>query len=177
MKFLKWFFIVVAILLAIFILGAFLIPKDWQVSRAVVIKAPVEVIHGYVSDLQAWQKWSPWNQEKDPSLSYKYEGSPGVGMKSLWTSDKMGSGFMQITQSDPTKGITYDLFIDMGMQSNLTGSIAYNPVADGIEVTWTDNGNSGNNIIKRWMSLLISSMLGKELEQGLEKLKSLSEAH
>lgn len=175
--FAKWFLIGVGIFLSVFIIGGYLIPAKWTVSRSMLIKAPVENIHAYVSNLKKWQEWTPWTTEKDSSLKYNYEGpESGVGAKSLWTSDKMGSGSITIKESDPAKGINYDLFIDMGsMQSNLFGEIAYRPEAEGIEVTWTDRGDSEKNLMKRWMSLFMDSMLGKELTSGLEKLKALVE--
>lgn len=174
-RYIKWFLSGVLILLVVF-LGGFFIPAEWIVSESLIMKASKEEIHAYVSNLQKWQLWTPWTKEKDSTLTYDYQGpQSGVGAKSLWTSKQMGSGSIEIIESDEAQGIKYSLFIDMGMQSHLMGQIAYKEVADGIEVTWSDRGDSGNNLVKRWMSLMINTMLGKELRQGLDKLKSLVE--
>lgn len=172
----KWFLTGCAVLLAIFFFGGLLIPAQWQVSESLTMKASKEEIHEYVSNLEKWQLWTPWTKEKDETLSYNYQGpASGVGAKSIWTSKDMGEGSIEIKESDKEQGIKYALYINMGMESNLMGEISYQAVGDSVEVTWTDSGDSGKNLVKRWMSLMIGSMLGKELHQGLEKLKSLVE--
>lgn len=172
----KWGLIVLGALIAIFVIGGLLIPEQWNVSRSVTINAQPEEIYSHVSDLRDWQNWTSWTKEKDPSQAYTYEGEPGVGHKWLWTSEKMGEGNLEIKKADPQEGIEYELFIDMGtMQSTIFGDVAFRRHDNKTEVTWTDRGSSGNNLVKRWMSLMIGKMLGEELEYGLNNLKKLTE--
>jgi hypothetical protein len=175
--FLKWLLIVFLALIGIFFVGGFFIPDAWQVSRSKTIAAPADAVYAQVATLKNWPVWSPWTVEKDPTLVYSYEGpETGVGAKQLWISKKMGTGRIEIKEADPTKGVSYELFIDMGnMQSTIKASIAFAPVAAGTNVTWTDNGNSEGSLVKRWMSLMITSMLGGELAEALEGLKKASE--
>ncbi len=178
MRALKIIGTLVLVIAALFIFGGWLIPKEWSVSRSITIQAVPEQIFPYVNDFHEWHKWSPWNESKDPSLKYTYSGpATGPNAKQSWTSDEMGQGWMQITTSGQQMGVSYDLFIDMqGKQSNLTGNLLFKETVDGTEVTWTDRGNSGNSWVNRWMSLMIQSMLGHELETGLATLKSLVES-
>lgn len=175
--FLKWLLIIIGTLVAIFVIGGFMIPREWTVSRSITINAPAEEIYPHVANLRNWQTWSPWTKEKDPTQVYTYEGpESGLGAKWLWTSEKMGKGVLEIKKASPSEGVAYELFIDMGnMQSTINGDMAFRPVDGKTEVTWTDRGDCGNHLAKRWMSLLIGRMLGAEMEQGLANLKSLVE--
>jgi hypothetical protein len=175
-KFLKSILVIVGFLVAVFIIGGFLLPKTWQVSETAFIPAPADNIYVQIANLRNWQHWSPWTKEKDPTQVYTYEGPEmGAGAKWLWTSKKMGKGWLEIKEADPQWGIKYELFIDMGStQSTLYGEIAYTSKEDVLEVKWTDRGESGNNLFKRWMSLLIKPMLSKELKEGLTKLKGIA---
>ena len=168
---------IVLILSAVFIIGGFLIPNEWVVSRSIMIHASPLQIYPFVNNFKEWDKWSPWNSSKDATLHYTYEGSDtGVGAKQSWTSDKMGKGWMEFTSADPQTGVSYSLSIDMGYgASNLQGNIALKQEGDETEVTWTDKGNSGKSFTKRWMSLMIKVMLGRNFDTGLGHLKSLVE--
>jgi|SRR5580700_8114189 hypothetical protein len=177
MKVLKNISIAVGSLLVLFIVVGMLLPSKWEVSRSINIAANKETIYSAVANLHRFIEWSPWTGEEDPSLVYTYEGpEEGVGAKQNWTSEKMGKGWLEISEADPEKGIIYKLFIDMGRwQNNLEGQMAFEALDNETKVTWTDRGENGANIVKKWMALFMNSMLGKDLEKGLTKLKSLTE--
>ncbi|MBA3537794.1 MAG: SRPBCC family protein [Tatlockia sp.] len=177
MRILKILLNLVIILSGVYIVGGFLIPSEWKVSRSIAIHANPEQIYPLVSNFKEWEKWSPWNSQKDASLQYSYEGPEvGVGAKQNWVSEKMGKGWMQFSSANPETGVAYDFFIDMGrMQSSLQGKIEFAKENDETLVTWTDRGASGKSFMKRWMSLLIKPMLGKDINTGLKNLKSMAE--
>jgi hypothetical protein len=175
-RFFKLTLIIVCVLVALFVIGGYMIPSHWSVSKSITINAPSDEIYPHLADLRNWQNWSPWTKEKDPTQVYTYEGPEvGPGAKWLWTSEKMGKGVLEIKKADPAQGISYELFIDMNdMQTTIEGDMSFRSHDGMTEVNWTDSGNSGN-LIKRWMSLFIGSMLGGEMESGLTKLKELVE--
>lgn len=164
-------------LIAAFFIGGLLIPKEWSVSRSVTIQASPEKIYPFISDFKEWDKWSPWNATKDPSMQYSYSGpETGVGAKRSWTSEKMGTGWMELTTADPQTGISYDLFIEMGNEkTKLHGIIALQATGNETQVTWTDQGSTGNSFKRRWLSLMLKQILGKDLESGLNQLKTVVE--
>jgi hypothetical protein len=174
----KWTLIILGSLAAIFVIGGVVIPKEWSVVETININAPNNVVYTQIADLKNWQNWSPWNKEMDESQVYTYEGETlGVGQKLSWVSQKMGTGWLKIITANPESGISYELFIDMnGHQSTILGEIAYVKTDAGLEITWKDLGNSGNNLIKRWMSLFIKPELSKQFKKGLLKLKNNTEA-
>jgi hypothetical protein len=167
------------VLVCVFFIGGFLLPSSWMVSRSVVINASPEKIYPLISSFKAWTQWSPWNQTSDPSLQYTYDGPEiGVGAKQQWTSDKMGKGWMQLTEANPQVGVAYDLHIDMnGSESTLRGNIAFSSEGDDTKVTWSDEGDAGKSFTKRWMALLFKPMLGRQLNAGLNNLKAVAENH
>lgn len=169
---------ILLIVSGIYCIAGFFIPDEWTVSRSIMIHASSDKIYPYISDFKQWDKWSPWTSAKDASLRYTYSGpATGIDAKQAWTSDNMGTGWMQFTAADPQRGVSYTLFIDMkGMQSTLQGTIAFKPSEENTLVIWTDHGNSAKQFSKRWMSLLIKPMLGKEFDAGLAKLKTMVEA-
>jgi uncharacterized protein YndB with AHSA1/START domain len=177
MKILNYFAVVALSLLAVYVIGGFLLPTAWSISKNTTIKAPAEKVYEQIANLRNWQNWAPWNKDMDRTQVYTYEGpESGVGAKWLWTSEKMGKGWLEITEADPEKGISYRLFIDMdNRQSTINGAINYTKTEDHLNVVWSDQGVVGDNFNERWMTLLIKFMLGKEMSAGLEKLKLITE--
>lgn len=163
-------FVLITIALIFFIGGMFI--KDiWTVEEKIIINTSKKNIYQQIADLKNWQKWSVWTKDKDPTQKYTYEDN-----KWSWESEKMGSGYLLITDSNEDYGIKYDLFIDMnGNKSLMHGTLQYKDSADGLEVTWIDQGDSQNSIFKKWLSLVIKSMLKKEFKEGLTNLKNLLE--
>lgn len=176
MRALKMMISGVVILGLIFVIGGCLIPRQWQVSRSIVINASPEKIYPFVSQFKKWKKWSPWHLSQDNSLRYTYEGPvSGVGAKQIWTSGKMGKGWMQLTEAASQTGVAYALFMDLGkVKSNLHGKICFSEQANKTTVRWTDSGAS-LSLFQRWMSLFIKPMLSKDLQNGLVQLKALVE--
>lgn len=177
MRTIKNISIVIAVLLALFVVIGLFLPSKWEVSRSLAMSASKQRIYDEVANLQNWLKWSPWTGEKDQTLKYSYEGPMvGAGAQQNWTSEKMGNGWLKIVEANVEEGIKYDLFIEMGpFSSNILGSMSFDDMGEETNVIWTDKGDYGNNILKKWMALAMGSMLGKDLETGLKSLKELVE--
>jgi hypothetical protein len=177
-NFLKWLLIVIGSLAAIFVVVGYMLPSKWTVSREITIAASPETIYEQVANLRNWQAWSPWTKEMDPTQVYTYEGpAEGTGAKWLWTSEKMGKGSLTIVDSEVKKGVAYKLFIDMeGQESHINGYLKYSPATSGQHVVWFDEGDAGDNLAQRWLTLMIKIMLGKEMDAGLQKLKQVAES-
>lgn len=169
--------ITIVMLLAIYALGGLFLPSTWSVTETITIKAPKEKVYAQIANLRNWQNWSPWTKELEPSQVYTYEGPAiGPGAKWLWDGQKMGKGWIEITNANIEKGIDYKLFMEMNDESStLEGAIHYTSVEDGLNIVWVDKGDVGNSFNNRWMTLLMKMMLGKEKNKGLEKLKFITE--
>ena len=171
MKFLKRIVLVVLLLPVMLLIVSLFLPSKYHVERSVVIKAPNSAIFPLINNPSRWPEWTAWTKEKDPTLAFAYSGpTEGVGAASEWTSQKMGSGSMKFTSADPQKGIRFDLSFDGGkFQSK--GALLLDPVGDSTKVTWSNDGELGGNPIFRYLGLFMDKMVGRDYEEGLEKLR------
>ncbi|MEI6094493.1 MAG: SRPBCC family protein [Gammaproteobacteria bacterium] len=164
-------------LTAVFLIGGFLIPSEWSISRSIVVHANIKEIYPLVSNFREWSKWSPWSSAKDSTLRYTYSGPEvGVGSKQSWTSKTMGNGWMECTSVTLEDEVGYDLYIDIGfLQSTLYGNIKFISENNDTKVIWIDKGWSDKNLLKRWMNLVMKRMLSKDIDICLSGLKTLVE--
>ena len=160
----------VLFIFALFIFGAYFLPRIVFVERSAIIDAPAKVVFAQVNDLHNWEKWSKWHQiDPDMQLSYINHGV-GEGAGYSWESDdrKAGSGQLLITQSVPYDSIVTEIsFSEQGISS----SVFYFDETQGrTEVTWTLRTDVGYNPFSRWMGLFIESFVGPDFEEGLANL-------
>ena len=154
------------------IVGLFL-PSTFVVEKEVVVKASPETIHEFVGDLAQWTQWNPWLEE-DPNQVVTFGAtSSGQGASQSWEGGA-SDGQMSLTSSNPTWGVAYEMTFKKNSYTS-TGSLLYRPVEDGTEVFWHMTGDSGNNIMARYFIGLMPSMVGPQFEEGLARLKLISE--
>ena len=173
MGFLKKFIIGLIGAVALFVVVAFLLPREVEVSRQTQINAPPEKVFAYVNDLKKFNEWSPWSQG-DPNMKQTYSGPPsGVGQKVAWDSTEFGAGTQEIVASEPNKLVRTAL--DFGDQGTANAAFSLEPMDGGTRVTWGFKTDLGNNPIGRWMGLMFESWIGSDYEKGLASLKALTE--
>ena len=114
-------------------------------------------------------------KEKYPNLSVEYKGEEGKGAEYHWTDPDTGNGHLIITESDPEKGITYDLFFEGFPKSDCSLQMA--KVDDGIQVRMRMNGSMGNNPLFRVLGLFFNmeEAVGAEFDESLTRLKTVVE--
>jgi len=169
----KLLFGLASVLIVFFLIG-FLLPKDYQVKRSIIINAPPEEIYNNVVDLRAWQQWGVWFK-RDPMMQINYEGPDrAIGMRSTWLSESQGNGEMEITELEHNRKVVYSLYFpEMDMAS--TGKFMLAPMEQGTRVTWIDEGDVGNSPVNRYFALMIDDMIGPDFEMGLQNLKTVVE--
>jgi effector-binding domain-containing protein len=152
----------------------FLLPRQSHVERSVTIDRPASLVYATVNSFQRFAEWSPW-QELDPNMTVTMEGPrSGVGAKYSWSgNDKVGVGTQTISASVENESVTNDLdFGDMGLAKAM---IKLAPEGAGTKVRWMLDSDMGSNPIGRYFGLMMDSMVGKDYERGLGKLKALVE--
>jgi hypothetical protein len=165
------------ILLLAFIVGFFL-PNQLELERSIAVHAPASAVFDQVNNLKTWQSWSPW-KDIDPQVTFHYEGpDAGVGSKMAWASNnsKIGTGSQEIVTSNLNQHISTRLAFK-GWDEISTANWYFEEKPDGnTQVRWTYHSHIGNNIIHKYISILmIKSALGKDYEQGLKQLKAYVE--
>jgi uncharacterized protein YndB with AHSA1/START domain len=153
---------------------AYALPSHYQLARSIDIDAPPAKIYPLVANVHAWKDWSAWNG-RDPNMQIVYSGpESGPGAKWSWTSKSEGKGEMAFTGAEPDKRLDYALYFP-DFESHANGVFTFEPVsATTTRVTWTNEGDLGNNPISRWMGLAMDKMVGNDFATGLANLKTLA---
>ncbi len=173
MKMVKWIAIVVGTLVAVFFVGAALMPSSYKVERTTTIYAPAAKIYALIADPKAWTRWTVWN-EREPNMKMAFKGEPsGQGARWEWEG-KDGKGNMEFTRAEPGKAIHYALgFPEMGMSSR--GALTLTPAGNATQISWTNEGDVGKNPMMRWFVPFMDAVMGPDFEGGLKNLKALAE--
>ncbi len=172
MKWIKRIALVLLVIVVVLTLVGLALPTTYTASCSVVIDAPRENVHALVADLEQWPRWEPWTAA-DPTVSVTLgEQTTGVGAHQAW-SDQNGGGELTFTAVDPEMGIVYDLLI---MQKYACkGRVTYADHADGLEVTWAMDGDTGTPVIGGYFAKLMPTMIEPMFEDGLRRLKTAAE--
>lgn len=175
MKALKIIGIVIVSIIAILLIAALFIPKDFAYEKSITINAPVDSVWNNTNSLSALDKWSPWN-DHDPVMKKEITGIDGtVGAKQSWISDIAGSGSQTIVKiTKPSYFETKLIFTDP-YESKGIGFVKLVPEGEGTKVTWGMTGSMPYpfNFLNIFMDM--EKNLGKDWDNGLSKLKELSE--
>jgi carbon monoxide dehydrogenase subunit G len=168
MKVVKILAIIFTVILAAVFIAPVFISSTFNVSRSATINAKPNVVFGEVNGFKKWETWSPWLQ-RDSTIKNTYSGpESGVGNKVSWTSEKSGTGSMEVVQIEPDKAIQNK--ITFGDFPPFTAQLTFEPEGEATKVTWSANGNL--SYMARWMSLMADKMMGPDYEKGLSNLKS-----
>ena len=159
-------------LMALIILLSLIAPKSYEVFRKIKIDRPVDDVFSYLRMLKNQDDWSPWAL-KDPNMAKAYEGIDGTpGFVSKWEGNKeVGSGEQEIKSIIENKRIDSELRFLKPWKSTSDAYMIVTPSGEGTEVKW---GFAGKNKFPMNIMLLFMSMdkmIGKDFEQGLERLK------
>ena len=151
-------------------------PDDFRVARSATIKAPPDRIHPLVNDLRRHRDWSSW-ETKDPGMKRSYSGAArGKGQVYEWDGNsEIGAGRITIADSTPLR-IVFDMHFLRPFDSRSMGEIVLKPGGDTTEVIWSMYGSQ--LFIGKVMCLFFNmdTMIGREFETGLAKLKNVTEA-
>lgn len=173
---LKKILIVLAVLVIAFVVYVAQRPADFRVERSTTISAPAAVIFGRVNDLHAWQEFSPW-AKLDPAAKVTFTGpQAGVGSAFAWDGNSdVGEGTMTITESKPAELVRFRLDFLKPMPGTSTADFTFRQSGSGTVVTWSMFGK--NNFVCRAVCVFMDmdKMVGGQFEEGLAKLKALSE--
>jgi Polyketide cyclase / dehydrase and lipid transport len=169
-------FVFIAILvIAVLIMAAFK-PNHFSLVRSAQFRAAPERVFPHLNDFRNWAAWSPW-EEMDPNMQRSFTGAAyGKGSKYAWVGNKkVGEGNMEITRSVGPTNLQLDLnFLKPFKASNVT-EFKLTPNADGTHVNWEMRGPLNLFMKVMHMFMDMDSMVGKDFEKGLAKLKVIVE--
>jgi hypothetical protein len=150
-------------------------PNSFSVQRSIAIQAPPEKIIPLISDFHQWTRWSPW-EKLDPAMRRTYTGAArDQGAIYAWKGDsKVGEGRMEVTGVTPS-AVAIKLDFLTPFESHNVTEFSMAPDGATTTVTWKMSGPS--QFMTKLMGLVASmdSMVGKDFENGLAKLKVAAE--
>lgn len=158
--------------------GRFLLPNSLEVSRSVTIERPRASVFAMANDLRIAREWSPY-YARDPGAEYAFSGEdPGAGQSMRWVSSMraVGNGRISIVDSVPHEQI--ETIIELSDRATLDGLFTLRATRAGTQVTWTvtaECAEGWTNVPCRYWSHIARSTIGRDLEAGLNRLKTLAE--
>ncbi|AKT40530.1 SRPBCC family protein [Chondromyces crocatus] len=170
----------IAIIVVVLIVGllgfAATRPDTMRVERSTRINASPEKIYPHIADFHGWAAWSPF-EGRDPAMKRTYSGAPsgkGAVYEYEGNSD-VGQGRMEIIETSPPGKITIQLDFIKPFAARNTAEFTLAPSGDTTTVTWAMHGPQ--SFFAKVMCIFVDmdSMIGKDFEDGLAKLKTLAE--
>lgn len=170
-KIVLWLVIIIAVLVII----AFLLPRQYKVERSITIGADRALVYDLTCNMKKWDLWAPWNKNVDTTALFELSGNPcEVGTIWKWNGEILGNGELIVIEAVPGEYFGYDLIFDEGKYQS-KGGFNYAEVNDSVLVIWTDEGDLGFNPLNRYMGLFMDKMMGPDFDKGLAKLKIVAE--
>ena len=169
MKFLKYIFFLLLILVIGLSMYIATLDGTYNVKQSRTIKAPIEVIFNDVNDFKNWQNWGPWYEMDSTIVAIFPEVTSGVGASYTWTGAD-GNGSMKTLSLIPNKEIIQQ--IDFGTGSTSEVYWNFNKVNDSTEITWGMRGKSGFTEKAYWLTQGgIEKSMKPMYERGLQLLE------
>ena len=175
MKILKRVLLVIAIIIAIPLIIALFVNKEYHVERGITIAKPKQQVFDYVKSLKNQNKFSKW-ANIDPNMKSEFRGTDGtVGSVSHWSSEDggVGEGEQEIVGIKEGERIDYELRFIRPMESTAGAYMTTEDAGGNTLVKWGFHGNSPYPM--NFMNLFMEGMIGNDLETGLTNLKNIME--
>jgi uncharacterized membrane protein len=175
MKVLKKILIVIAIIVAIPLIIALFVDKDFEVMREVTINKPKQQVFDYVKHLKNQDNYSKWVMT-DPNMKKDFRGTDGTtGFIYAWSGNKKaGKGEQEITKIIEGERVDVEVRFEAPMKMIATAPIITEPIGENqTKVKWGLKGKYSYPM--NFMNLFVDAMLGKDVETSLTTLKGILE--
>lgn len=175
MKVLKKIILALIAIVAILLIVAVFVKKDYAVQREITINKPKQEVFDYIKYLRNQNNYSKWAM-MDPNMQKTYTGTDGtVGFVSAWDSkaDSVGKGEQEIKKIDEGNRVDFEIRFIKPFESKDRAYMtteAINPMST--KVVWGFDGHIEypKNLMLLFMDF--DKLLGGDLEIGLSRLKA-----
>jgi hypothetical protein len=171
MKILKKIVIALLVIIAIPLIAALFVSKDFQSEREIVINKPKQEVFDYIRFIKNQENFGVWYR-MDPEMKKQYEGTDGtVGFTYTWDGPKMGKGKQVLTNVVEGDRIESDLFfMESKDAANAYLSVAEKSANETL-VKWVISGKTPYP----WNLMSLFFDMGKDFDEGLKNLKEVLE--
>jgi hypothetical protein len=147
-----------------------------KIEKSTQIKRSLPEVFAYLKKTKNQDNFSVWNMT-DPSMNKKYQGNDGtVGFIYSWdsTNKNVGAGEQETKVIEEGRKIEYEVRFFRPMKNVGKTSFLFSSLGnEGTLVTWIFD--SPSKFPYSLLAPIFKRMLGKDLEKGLENLKSILE--
>ncbi len=178
MKIAKNILLVFAAIVVIVLILAAIVPNEFGVVREVTINKSNKEVFEYTKYLKNQEKFSVW-AKIDTNMTREFTGVDGtVGFVSAWRSDHpdVGIGEQEIIKIDADKRIDYELRFFEPFESTSLAYITFDKIdSNKTVVKWGFDGEMPYPMNLMLLFMDMDAELGKNLQDGLDKLKEILE--
>jgi hypothetical protein len=178
MKIIKGIFLFLLGIIALVLITALFVKKDYAVEREIIIEKPRMEVFNYVKFLKNQDNYSKW-ASMDPAMKKTYRGTDGaIGFVSAWESanEEVGTGEQEIKAIVEGERIDFELRFLKPFEATEPAYMVTEPVSDTqTKVKWGFSGHM-KYPMNIWMLFMdFEAMIGADLQTGLDNLKKVME--
>jgi len=174
MKAFKKILIGLSVLIAIPLIVALFVAKDYAVEREITINKPKQEVFDYIKLLKNQDIYSKW-ATMDPNIKKTYRGTDGrIGFVSAWESDieDVGAGEQEIKKITEGERIDFELRFIKPFESIEPAFMTTESVdANQTKVKWGFSGHMNYPMNIMMLFVDFKKMIGADLDTGLKNLK------
>jgi ribosome-associated toxin RatA of RatAB toxin-antitoxin module len=162
-------------LIATILFIALVLPKNYKVTKSIVINSDLSKCYDMVADLNNYRDWNPWSK-MEPDAKKTITGTPKtIGHQYDWEGKKIGIGRLTVKKVDTNKSVDLDLEFFKPFQSKADDNWVFEQMPNNqVKVIWSNRGELPL-LAARLMGPMITKNLNQQFEQGLASIKELCE--
>ena len=175
MKLLKKILLIIVIIIAIPLIIALFVTKEYAVEREITINKSRQDVFNYVKHLKNQDNYNKWVM-RDPAMKKDFRGTDGTeGFVYAWDGNKKaGKGEQEIKKIAEGKEMDFEIRFERPFEGLASVYMMTDELAqDQTKLRWGMSGKSKYPM--NFMNLFMDNMLGKDLETSLETLKAILE--
>ena len=165
--------LIVAAIVALFLIIALVVKKDFTIEKQVVINRSKTDVFNYLKLIRNQEHYSVWVM-KDPNIKIVYTGTDGtVGFTSSWVSDdkNVGIGEQEIIRMKDGESMEVEVRFKKPFEATnyaRTTVTAVDPNQTTVSNLFYGKSKFPMNI----MNLFMDKMIGKDMQQNLQNMKN-----
>lgn len=156
----------------VFVVAGLFLPKTFHISRTVNIQAHQARVICYVSHLDRWESWWPWDRH-DAGHRLQIDAPANVGASMSWNGHP-APGRLVLTKTS-IFNIEYDVNFNANTRPD-KGAFEIRASRQGTDLTWRVTGHFEIPILGGYLAMMADAMHGGMLDWGLSNIKALAEA-
>jgi RimJ/RimL family protein N-acetyltransferase len=164
-------------LIALVLIAALVMPKDYAVEKEIVINKPKAEVYDYLESLKNQNNWSVWAR-LDPNIKMDFKGTDRtVGFTYFWEgNDKVGKGEQEITKITKGERIDTQLRFLKPFESTSEAHMITERVGENqTKVKWGFTGVMPYPLNAMMPFMGMEKTVGKDFADGLSNLKEILE--